>query len=73
MLTAWQIFTISCGNKKKIQPADNKKIFPELTGLTGDHLGHAAGGVDAADVFGMGGVGVVAKEEGCGAETTFSM
>lgn len=31
--------------------------------LTTDNVGHAAGGINTADVFRMGGVGIVAKQE----------
>ena len=34
-----------------------------LVNLTSDHVRHIAGGVDAADVLGMGGVSVVAKQQ----------
>lgn len=33
--------------------------------LTADDFGHVAGGINTADVFRMGGVGVIAKQERC--------
>lgn len=36
--------------------------------LTANDFGHAAGGIDAADVFGVGGVGVIAEQERCSME-----
>lgn len=43
-------------------------FFPTLKwfiSLTVNHFSHTAGGIDASDVFGVGRVGVVAKQESC--------
>lgn len=41
--------------------------------LTADDFRHAAGGVDAADVFGVGGVGVVPEQERCAQKQTSTL
>lgn len=51
-------------NIKVFDVSITTKIRPSVRALlTADDVGHAAGGINTADVFRMGGVGIIAKQE----------